>query len=219
MPTRPKEVDQIIKKYTKAKVPYFFQYAKGKTKEQCEIPNNSPMNRFSNKFKMPRMMYLRRMAKVNYRLMLSNVDFELCSESYKVLEVYDYWNKHQKFLYNTIDENHAKQEDLFMYQEIRKKILEETSQEIDFVVNSLVTLYYTTRNFSQKKMLWACFGDVIVKNLKSNTQNLGEVCPICGRRFHKMGRQLTCSKDCGHKLDILNKRLKRSGDVLVGAVN
>ena len=45
-------------------------------------------------------------------------------------------------------------------------------------------------------MLWACFGDVIVANLKDNVS--GKVCPICGRRFEpKRGNQdVYCSDKC-----------------------
>ena len=46
-------------------------------------------------------------------------------------------------------------------------------------------------------MLWACFGDVIVKNLKRNTQTLGSICPVCGKRFQKkMPYQIYCSQEC-----------------------
>lgn len=219
MPTRPKEVDQIIKKYTRAKVPYFFQFAKNKNEEQCEIENDSPMNRLSKKFRTPRMTYMRRMAKVDYRYMLSDMNFCLTDESQSIIELYDYWNKRQKILFNTTDENHTNQEDLWLYQQIRDRILNSTDKDIDFVVNTLVTLYYTTRNFSQKKMLWGCFGDVILNNLKKNCVDLGKICLICGHRFESQYVwKTTCRPECGHKLDIINKRLRRSGDPTLGSV-
>lgn len=215
-PTRPKSVGELIKTYTKAKVPYFFQYAKDKDMAQVEPSNGSAMNRLSNRFYSSRMIYLKNMKGIDFRFMLSDMDFKPTEKSYKVLELYDYWNKHQKFLYNTADENHVNQEDLWVYQQIRKNVAEAFDWDIDFVTNSLVSIYYTARNLSQKKMLWGCFGDKILENLKTNTKLLGDICPVCGKRFVKNGRQLTCSKECGHKLDMINKRLKRSGDILIG---
>lgn len=83
-----------------------------------------------------------------------------------------------------------------MYQYIRDKILEETGAELDYVVNTLVAYLYTVQKTSTKKMLWACFGDVIVANLKDNVS--GKVCPICGCRFEpKRGNQdVYCSDEC-----------------------
>ena len=57
-------------------------------------------------------------------------------------------------------------------------------------------------------MLWACFGDVIVANLKTNVR--GKVCPICGKRFEpNVHNQVCCSVDCAHTMDIQKKRENR----------
>jgi arsenate reductase-like glutaredoxin family protein len=47
-PIRPKNIDKIIKAHTKNKVPYFFIYAKDKTKEQVSKKNNSLVNRLEH---------------------------------------------------------------------------------------------------------------------------------------------------------------------------
>ena len=63
-------------------------------------------------------------------------------------------------------------------------------------MNTLVAYLYTVQKTGTKKILWACFGDVIVANLKDNVS--GKVCPICGRRFEpKRGNQdVYCSDEC-----------------------
>lgn len=196
MPTRPKEIDKIIKSYTKANVPYFFQFAKDKFPYQTEKSNESAMNRLSLSIPDKKIKYCKNISKFDYR-MLMNQDVGLdIREDSKIIERYKYYNTHQNFLFKTDDENHANQEDLYMYAFVRDKILEEAGGEIDYVVNTLVSYLYTVQKTSTKKMLWACFGDVIVANLKANVS--GKVCPICGRRFEpaRGNQDVYCSEEC-----------------------
>ena len=195
-PIRPKEIDKIIKSYTKANVPYFFQFAKDKLPSQVEQANKSAMNRLSLSIPDRNIRYCKTIGQFDYRtLMKQDVRFDI-QENSKIVERYKYYNTHQNYLFKVEDENHSNQEDLFMYQYIRDKILEETGAELDYVVNTLVAYLYTVQKTGTKKMLWACFGDVIVTNLKANVS--GKVCPICGRRFEpKRGHQdVYCSDEC-----------------------
>ena len=108
---------------------------------------------------------------------------------------YKYYNQSQNVLFKTDDENHASQEDLYMFRFIREKILEETEAELNYVVNTLVMYLYTVQKNSNKKMLWSSFGDVIVENLKKNVK--GKICPICGKRFvPAVNNQIVCSEPC-----------------------
>lgn len=196
IPTRPKEIDKIIKSYTKANVPYFFQFAKDKLPSQVEQVNESAMNRLSLSIPDRNIRYCKTIGRFDYRmLMKQDVGFDI-QESSKIVERYKYYNTHQNYLFKAEDENHSNQEDLFMYQYIRDKIVEETGAELDYVVNTLVAYLYTVQKTGTKKMLWACFGDAIVANLKNNVS--GKVCPICGRRFEpKRGNQdVYCSGEC-----------------------
>lgn len=207
LPTRPPEIDKIIKSYTKAKVPYFFQFAKDKESEQVEHPNESAMNRLSAYIPDKRISYCKTVGKFDYR-MLMNLDcgFDI-REDNQIIERYKYYNRNQNFLFKTDDENHASQEDLYMFRFIRDKILEETGAELNYVVNTLVVYLYTVQKNSNKKMLWSSFGDVIVENLKKNVK--GKICPICGKRFEpNSNRQLTCSEECSEKLNIIKQRVR-----------
>ena len=207
LPTRPQEIDKIIKSYTKAKVPYFFQFAKDKELEQVERSNESAMNRLSAYIPDKRISYCKTVGKFDYR-MLMNLDcgFDI-REDNQIIERYKYYNRNQNFLFKTDDENHASQEDLYMFRFIRDKILEETGAELNYVVNTLVVYLYTVQKNSNKKMLWSSFGDVIVENLKKNVK--GKICPICGKRFEpNSNRQLTCSEECSEKLNIIKQRVR-----------
>ena len=208
-PTRPKEIDKIIKSYTKARVPHFFQFAKDKLPYQTEPINQSPMNRLCCSIPGGKIKYCKTIGKFDYRMLMNQaVAFDINVNS-AIIEQYKYYNKRQNLLFKTDDESHCNQEELFMYQYIRNKIIEETGEEIDYIVNTLVSYLYTVQKTGTKKMLWACFGDMIVANLRRNTADLGKICVVCGKRFAPTtNNQITCGEKCGHALDVQKRRLR-----------
>lgn len=202
LPIPPKDIDKIIKSYTKANVPHFFIYAKDKENNQVEQPNNSTMNRISATIPNPRVKYSKTISKFDYRTMMNKkADFTI-NES-PIIEAYNYWLAH-RYKYNEINEN-VDDEDLWIYQCIRKELL--ALGDIDYVVNTLIAYCYTVKINSSKKLLWSCFGDIIVNNLKENTKELGLVCPICGKRFHPANHlQKCCSVECSQQLNVEKQR-------------
>lgn len=204
MPTRPKEIDKIIKSYTKADVPYFFQFAKDKLETQCEKINDSAMNRLCNSIPSSRIKYCKTIGKFDWRMLL-NQDYDYTvRESSKVIELYNQWLKNQyRFGYG--DDEHINENELYKYQTIRNDIINKIDEDIDYIVNSLVAYAYTVKKGSNKKMLWACFGEEIVQNLKRNVT--GNICPICGKRFEpNVYNQVCCSDSCKQRLDVQKRR-------------
>lgn len=190
----PKKVKDTIKSYTKAKVPNFFIYAKDKETHQVEPPNDSTMNRIAASIPDSKIRFSKSISKFDYR-MLMNLDygFSISSDS-KIVKSYDYWNARV----NEFEEDKAiKNQDMYKYKNLRKKVLEESGEDIDYIVNTLVAYLYTVRKTSAKKGLWDSFGDVIVENLKRNLEGKGKICQICGKRFTpKTSMQNTCSETC-----------------------
>lgn len=186
----------VIKKYTQSKLPNFFQYAKDKDPNtQVEPPNDSTMNRISAKIPDTRIRYNNKIGKFNWTMLTNETVDYTVRENTLVIERYNWWVKNQRrFDYG--DSEHINENDLYKYRTIAQDIIEFSNESIDFIVNSLVAYLYTVKKLSNKKMLWACFGDVIVANLKANVS--GKVCPICGRRFApKRGNQdIYCSDEC-----------------------
>lgn len=202
-PTRPKDVDKIIKSYTKANVPDFFIYAKDKEPHQVELPNNSTMNRISAVIPSPKIKFSKTISKFDYRMMM-NQEADFTIKESPIIDSYNYWLTH-RYKFEELDE-FVDDEDLYIYQQIREKLL--ALGEKDYVVNTLVAYCYTVRKNSNKKLLWACFGDVIVENLKKNTSKLGNICPICGRRFSPKNEQhIYCSQECCEEN---NRNLRRN---------
>ena len=98
--------------------------------------------------------------------MNQNVDYTVLENS-KIVQSYNYWLKYQnKFGYG--EDSHINENDIYKYRRIRKEIVNDSNCNLDYIVNSLVAYVYTFKKSSNKKMLWACFGDVIVSNLKNN---------------------------------------------------
>lgn len=196
MPERPQKAKELISEATKGKLPNFFIYAKDKEPHQVEPPNDSTMNRISASIPDPRIKFSKSIGKFDYR-MLMNLDcsFSLSPES-PIVKYYDYWNARQQ-TFNEQDEN-IKDQDLYKFKKIKEKIISESGiDDIDYIVNTLVAVLYTTRTSSAKKTLWACFGDVILENLKRNLEGKGKICQICGKRFTpKRTTQNYCSDEC-----------------------
>lgn len=205
----PKEINEVIKKYTKAKVPDFFQYAKDKLPHQVERPNNSTMNRISAKIPDSRLTFSKSIGKFDYRMLMNlECGFGL-SEFDPVIQSYNYWNSRQ-YQFNDLDEN-KKDQDLYKFKKMREKIIEDSGSDIDYIVNTLVAYLYTVRKSSTKKALWACFGDVILENIKNNVEGTGQICPMCGKRFKqtkKGQRAICCSEECSHEYKLKNMREK-----------
>lgn len=204
LPEPPKEIADTIKSYTKAKVPDFFIYAKNKESHQVEKPNNSTMNRIAASIPDPKIRFSKSISKFDYRMLMNlDCDFSISGDS-PVVKAYDYWNVRQNLLSNN-EETHEAQESLYLYKRLKEEIIEMSGKDdIDYIVNTLVAYLYTMRKNSAKKVLWACFGDVILGNLRKNLKGKGKVCQVCGKRFMpKRVTQNYCSEECLNKARIL----------------
>lgn len=190
----PKKIKNIIKSYTKAKVPDFFIYAKDKELHQVEQPNNSTMNRIAASIPDSKLIFSKSISKFDYRMLMNlDCDFSISADS-QVVKSYDYWNAR---INEFEDDKAVKNQDMYKYRNLRKKVLEETNKDIDYIVNTLVAYLYTVRKTSAKKGLWDSFGDIIIENLKNNLKDKGKVCQSCGKRFKpKRITQNYCSEEC-----------------------
>ena len=206
-PTRPTNVDNIIRKYTKHNVPHFFIYAKDKELWQVEPTNNSTMNRISKAIPPSRVKYSKSIGEFDWRVLTDGGEYTVC-ENAPVIKAYNYCLRHQ---YQFNDENdNVKGADTYAAKMMREKILAESGAELAYVVNSLVAYLYTVKQSSNKKLLWDCFGWDIVGNIHSNVAEIGRICPICGKRFKPaVHNQVCCSVECAHAADVQNKRISR----------
>ena len=206
MATRPDSANELITSQTKGKLPAFFKYAKDKTDSQCEKPTKSTMNRIMAHIPDARIKYSKSIGQLDWRVLINQNEDYSVRENHPVIESYNYWIKHQ-FRFSYGEDEHINEDDLYKYRRIREEILK-TEYNLDFIVNSLVAYAYTVKKDSNKKLLWACFGNEIVDNIKANVT--GRICPICGKRFEpNVHNQICCCEKCAHDLDVQKKRENR----------
>ena len=155
--TRPKDIDKIIKSYTKSQVPQFFIYAKDKEPSNVEKINQSTMNRISSMIPTNKIKYSKTIGKFDYQ-MLMNQDSDFTIKRNPILDTYDYWQKHWKSIVN-LDDVHIDQDDLWAFKKIREELL--SLGDKDYVVNSLIVYSYTVKKTSTKNF----YGHVLEKRL------------------------------------------------------
>ena len=195
LPERPKNIDKIIKRYTKSSVPHFFIYAKDKDNTQVEQTNESTMNRISDSIPDARVKYNKNIGKFDWRMLINpDVDYTIREDS-EVVKSYNYWLRNRSKFNDDLD--NIKDGDDYISRRVREEILAASGEDLPYVVNSLVAYAYTVKKSSNRKMLWACFGWDMVRNLERNLVGIGKICPICGKRFKPRDElQKYCGSAC-----------------------
>lgn len=189
-PEFPHEINEQISKFTNAKLPAFFEFAKDKERSQVKKRNQSFVNkiydRIPNKPINTRGMNL---GKIDYKVMMENSNI-ICSK--EVSELYDELNKQYRYMINMKDEYI----DNLRY--VACKIREEFSKfgYSDETIADMLVEYLYGRDKRYKQLLWFCYGQCVVNNLEKNINA-------------KKTKVIQCI-DCGEwfEVDISSKRIR-----------
>ena len=204
-PEFPHEINEQISKFTNAKLPAFFEYAKDKEKSQVKKRNQSFVNkiydRIPNKPINTRGMNL---GKIDYKVMMENSTI-ICSK--EVSDLYDEMNKQYRYMINMKDEYI----DNLRY--VACKIRDEFSKfgYSNETITDMLIEYLYGRDKRYKQLLWFCYGQYIVNNLEKNV-NVKKTkviqCIDCGEWFEvDIYNSKTCRcENCQHEE---TKRIKR----------
>jgi hypothetical protein len=219
-PIRPKEVDKILKKYGKQKVPYFFQYAKDKKysddekKSQCEKLNDSVINKIVKEIKDNRNMFrpIKNLDDINYLLFLKDkIDYYSNDE---INKIFDRWNKKYGNNVNINEDDDTNKNNLHAVAVQVKKDLNAIEPDDNKVINSLVVFLYKNSSTRKKKLFWYIYGEQLYNNLLYNIEHKN-ICRQCGCRTNEElirnkcfkcrqeeikkldGKKLIKCKDCG----------------------
>lgn len=214
-PTRPKEASKRISTYTKQGLPHFFIYAKKKEAGSVEKANQSVVNRLEMIVPNPIINFRAvGLQTFNYKLLLSNPDKKVTLDDH-VIERYHILDLKKHFLINDTgkEQNHHI---AYQYQRIRTQILADA--DLHYTVDVLVEYLYTQKNSSFKTTLWACFGDVLIENLKRNIAVQTIYCERCGDVIEKTNNRKKYCDDCRKERERevwrKNKRKQRHVPVL-----
>lgn len=185
-PTRPDEVDEILKKYGRNKVPYFFQYAKDKRVDQCEEINDSMINRIVKEIKDPKNMFkrIKNLGSIDYLMLLKDKNDTYYNE--EVNAMFDRWNKKYGNNVNLNEDDDTNKNNLVQVAAEVKKDLNAIESDDDKVINSLVSFLYKNKSTRKKKLLWYIYGEQLYNNLVENLKDENRVvCRCCGRRVNE----------------------------------
>lgn len=187
MPTRPAENKELITSFTKHNVPYFFVYAKDKEERQVEPINLSFINKLNAIIPNPRITckYIdndgkgKKLNKPDYTLLMSEPNYELLEDDNEIIEKYLEISK-QYFLkidammkpYSSDDSmSKSKLRQSLLYESVAREVREymsvfgHTDEEI---ADILVRYLYGEKESKYKDILWNCYGECLLNNLKKN---------------------------------------------------
>ena len=199
-PEFPHEINEQISKFTNAKLPAFFEYAKDKERSQVKKRNQSFVNkiydRIPNKPINTRGMDL---GKIDYKVMMENSTI-ICSK--EVSDLYDELNKQYRYMINMKDEYI----DNLRY--VACKIRDEFSNfgYSNETITDMLIEYLYGRDKRYKQLLWFCYGQYVVNNLENNIsvkKTKVIQCIDCGEWFEVdiSSKKIRCD-ECKHISDL-----------------
>jgi hypothetical protein len=202
-PIRPKKVNELIKKYTKSKVPHFFIYAKDKEDNQTEPINESVVNKLEKLIINKNLSFrLKDFGKFDYRLLMNNPDIKIDDNL-----IQDYIKINRKYHFKINMEDPEKTNINYISDIIRNELDKYGYMEVE-VTDMLIKYLYGIKNSKSKESLWFCYGEIVVDNLKYNIGNKKSICIRCGCRYKKDAPAQKCCYNCqGYQL-IKNKTIK-----------
>lgn len=212
---RPDNVDKIIKKYTKKKLPAFFIYAKDKEQGQIERRNNSPVNRIVELFPKKNLKFnftTDNIGKFNYQLLMSNPDTEIND---KIVTTYRKLVRKLKQNITSYDKD-GNYDSLLT--DIRNEMMGLGFDE-KYICDVLVKQLFGISKSINKRAFWTLYGDIVYSNLCRNIDENYIQCERCKTRFYvkKVGRVI-CDK-CLCRENERKERLKKNHKKIVKCCN
>ena len=231
-PIRPDWAKDLITGFTKANLPYFFTYAKDKSKNQVEPTNKSVVNKFHETIPSTPIKFDFKggdstIPKFYYKHLLCNKKFKFDKNSQLIIDTYfDLCGRSRDFGKVEIEDK-KNPYNSFVYRRMADELLN-LGFEVDYIVDTLVTSLYievpkrtTTleeknlynKNTSKKDVLWYMFGETILKNIKQNVEKVEvkvKYCERCGKIIGKEGKART--KYCSECAKIVNVEKQRIRD-------
>lgn len=221
-PTRPKGIDGEITDYTKGLLPHFFKYAKDKNDSQVEDKTGSMVNKFDdpNVIPNPRITFRltrddggsKKLGKPDYTLMMNDSGIEVDGNPVilKYIEKASLYG--QKVSNASIPDmpmesmSKTQLRKDASYKSIVSEVKSELSQfgnSDEEIADMLVKYLYHVKNSKRKDLLWACYGDIIYRNLCKNidTARAKECVSMRKRKKDAEAKTVRCV-DCGKWFEV-----------------
>lgn len=195
-PERPQWVNDIIVKYTKEKIPYFFQFAKKKKLGQVKSVTECTVDRIKGLFPKRKLNFnfrIDNIGKFDYKVLMCNPDEkfkqDIADKFKEVTSNLNFNNVSDKQIYNYFA----------VYENAKADILS-LGYSVDEIVDNIIIDLFANRKTPMKKAFWTLFGDIVYNNICNNITDNFIQCKKCHKRFYKKRKdQIYCSKCTGYK--------------------
>lgn len=203
-PQIPKEIEEEMKE-SNGKMPYFFQFAKDKDKEEVSEINDSTVNRICKKIEnIKQQDYdFSTLGKFKKSYLMNNSKIEINNS---IIDKYKELDKEKQMMFVDKKKQGMKKEEIYLtvFKDIRiefESFCNASNIDIVDAIDMIIKYIYSTNKNKLKGFLFDIFGDIIYNNLKNNIkQPLGKykMCEVCGKRFEitniKNTSQIYCKK-------------------------
>jgi hypothetical protein len=130
---------------------------------------------------------------------MHNKGIEFDEKSEVIIKKYNEVDLKRHYMINKNDEGNKVGNILFLYQDIRKQLLE-VNDDSYYVTDVLVKQLYEVKQSKYKTTLWECFGDIIFDNIKNNIsssfKNKVIQCEKCGRLIEAKSNRTKYCTEC-----------------------
>ena len=216
-PSPPDAVKEMIKGFTKGKLPNFFIYAKDKRPEQVEPASSSPVNRI-RKLRPPRKLNFNfknsNVGRFDYRMLMRDTNIAIDE---KVTERFRELTAKLNFM---IGDRERDSDYCALFDDIRNKMLELGYNEDDLADMLVKHLFYVKKT-EKKRAFWIIFGDAVYNHICEKDFGKFVECKHCGKRFNpqrvtqvycphctshpRMGTKIITCRDCGIEIEVSSK--------------
>lgn len=196
MPKRPDWFRTKLSGFTKQKLPAFFEFAKDKTPEQVAPRNESFVNKLYTY--IPDQPINTRALKtdaIDFRVMMSSSSNGTAHCPQKAAELYNKLNRTYRYKINMQDEDTGNMRHVYL--QLKEEFMQLGYDEATLTDMLAEHLYGGKKRY--KELLWFCFGQTLLNNLKANlpSQKLKFVqCIDCGEWIEVPSRSK--SNRCEH---------------------
>lgn len=189
--TPPKQVKEIISKYTNRKLPAFFKYAKDKTDDQIEPINDSIVNRIKSLYhEKDFAIKFEDRHRFDYRMLMNDPNIQVDTD---VLLRYSEIVSNIKLKVGKKECSNAPVTNDIIAQ---MQQMDYAQYEIcDMLIKDMFKEHNVFKDGRCKEFFFQIYGDIIYENIVSNKPKYGLVCVDCGIILeHNRGNRCRCSK-------------------------
>lgn len=150
------------------------------TKEENQTKDKSIVNRLREIFVNRRLTFtIENFGKFDYRNLMNNKDILIDTN---VTDKFDELNTTYHFQINQKNKRNVN----YIMKLVNDKMMK-LGRKLNYsrsdIVDMLIVYLFKLKDSEHKNVLWSCFGDVIVENLKNNIPEDSIQCEKCGHRF------------------------------------